>query len=112
MSRKPRSQVPSERGRFTAKRKTSVVLRLLRGEDLDTVSREIGVTAACLAGWQDDFLKAGESGLRSRKADSRDLELDRLKKIVGELTMEKELLIELQSLQEGVHRPWMRRSRP
>ena len=78
MSRKPRSQVPSERGRFTAKRKTSVVLRLLRGEDLDTVSREIGVTAACLAGWQDDFLKAGESGLRSRKADSRDLELDRV----------------------------------
>ena len=34
----------SDRGRFSAKRKRDAVLRLLRGEDLDLVSREAGVT--------------------------------------------------------------------
>jgi len=38
-----------DRGRFSARRKTEAVLRLLRGEDLDTLSRELGVTAATLA---------------------------------------------------------------
>jgi hypothetical protein len=40
-----------DRGRFSAKRKTEAIMRLLRGEDLDTLSREMGVTAApCRAG--------------------------------------------------------------
>ena len=50
---------PSERGRFSARRKTEAVLRLLRGEDLELLSRELGVTAATLAGWRDDFLAGG-----------------------------------------------------
>jgi hypothetical protein len=29
------------------------VLRLLRGEDLETLSRELGVTAATLSGWRE-----------------------------------------------------------
>jgi hypothetical protein len=39
------------------------VLRLLRAEDLETVSRELGVTAATLTGWPDAFLAAGEAAL-------------------------------------------------
>ncbi|MFT6820499.1 MAG: hypothetical protein ACJATT_004327 [Myxococcota bacterium] len=39
----------SERGCFTAKRKREAVFRLLRGEDLDLVSREVKVTGATLA---------------------------------------------------------------
>lgn len=34
-----------ERGRFTARRKAEAVLHLLKGEDLDAISRELGVTA-------------------------------------------------------------------
>jgi hypothetical protein len=41
-----------DRGRFSARRKTEAVLRLLRGEDLDTLSRELGVVAATLSGWR------------------------------------------------------------
>ena len=41
------------RGRWSAKRKFAAVLRLLRGEDLETLSRELGVTAATLSGWRD-----------------------------------------------------------
>jgi hypothetical protein len=38
-----------ERGRFSSRRKTEAVLRLLRGEDLDSLSRELQVTAATLS---------------------------------------------------------------
>ena len=38
-----------DRGRFSAKRKSQAVLRLLRGEDLEALSREVGVTAATSA---------------------------------------------------------------
>src|SRR4051794_23580956 len=41
-----------DRGRFSAIRKSDAVLRLLRGEDLDTLSRELGVVAAALSGWR------------------------------------------------------------
>ncbi len=37
---------PEPRRRMSARRKQETVLRLLRGEDLELVSRELGVTAA------------------------------------------------------------------
>jgi transposase len=80
------------RPRMSAKRKQGVVLRLLRGEDLELVSRELGVTAAELTAWRDAFLAAGEASLKARPADGRDLEIGRLKAKVGELTMTRELL--------------------
>jgi len=49
------------RGRWSAKRKFAAVLRLLRGEDLETLSRELGVTAATLSGWREQFLEGGAS---------------------------------------------------
>ena len=73
-------------------RKREAVLRLLRGEDLELVSRELGVTAAELSGWRDEFLAAGEASLKSRPADARDAEIGRLQAKVGELTMAAELL--------------------
>jgi hypothetical protein len=83
-----------ERGRFSFQRKTAAVLRLLRGEDLELVSRELGVTAATLSGWRDDFLAGGQAALKSRPADDRDDEIARLRAKVGELTMDNELLIQ------------------
>jgi hypothetical protein len=38
------------RGRCSSQPKTATVLRLLRGEDLELVSRELGLTAATLSG--------------------------------------------------------------
>jgi hypothetical protein len=77
---------------MSARRKQSAVLRLLRGEDLELLSRELGVTAAELSAWRDAFLAAGEAALKSRPADGRDVEIGRLKAKVGELTMANELL--------------------
>ncbi len=81
-----------DRGRFSAKKKTEAVLRLLRGEDLDTLSRELGVVAATLSGWRDAFLDGGTAAMKSRPADDRDEEVARLRAKVGQLTMDVELL--------------------
>ena len=83
---------PERRRRMSAKRKQSAVLRLLRGEDLELVSRELGVTAVELTAWRDAFLAAGEASLKTRPADGRDVEIGRLKAKVGDLTMANELL--------------------
>src|SRR4051794_14959463 len=85
---------PGERGRFSSQLKTATVLRLLRGEDLELVSRELGVTAATLSSWRDDFLAGGQAALKCRPADDRDDEIARLRAKVGELTMDNELLLQ------------------
>ena len=84
----------AERGRFSSQRKTAAALRLLRGEDLELVSRELGVAAATLSGWRDDFLAGGQAALKSQPADDRDDEIARLRAKVGELTMDNELLLQ------------------
>ena len=80
------------RRRMSARRKQSAVLRLLRCEDLELVSRDLGVAAAELSAWRDAFLAAGGAALRTRPADGRDVEIGRLKAKVGALTMATELL--------------------
>ena len=77
---------------MSARRKREAVLRLLRGEDLELVSRELRVTAAELSGWYNTFLAGGKASLKSRSADARDAELGRLKAEASELTMVNELL--------------------
>jgi transposase-like protein len=83
---------PEPRRRMSARRKQEAVLRSLRGEDLELVSRALGVTAAELSGWREAFLAAGEAALKTRPADARDGEIGRLKEKVGDLTMANELL--------------------
>ncbi len=51
--------------RWSANKKTDAVLRLLRGEPLDEVSRQLGVEAHRLAAWRDEFLAAGRLALRA-----------------------------------------------
>jgi transposase-like protein len=86
----PRPEPP--RRRMSAHRKQEAVLRLLRGEDLELLSRELGVIAAELSLWREAFLAGGEASLKSRLADARDAEVGRLKEKVGDLTMANELL--------------------
>jgi transposase-like protein len=99
---------PERRRRMSARRKQSAVLRLLRGEDLELVSRELGIPAAEVSGWRDAFLAAGEASLKTRPADGRDAEIGRLKAKVGDLTMANELLAtKIEHLEAG--RPLARR---
>lgn len=101
-----------ERGRFSSRRKTEAVLRLLRGENLDALSRELSVTAATLSQWRERFLAAGQAALKSRPADERDEEVRRLQAKVGEITMQNELLRERARTTEAGLPLAQRRSRP
>ena len=110
MTKKSSKPESPDRGRFSAKRKTEAVLRLLRGEDLNTPSRELGVVAATLSSWRDAFLDGGTAALKSRPADDRDEEIARLRSKVGQLTMDVELLGQkCQRLEAG--RPFASRRR-
>ncbi len=101
------SEEPDVPERWSAKRKTEIVLRLLRGEALDQVSREVQVPAHLLEEWQRRFLAGGQRGLRTRR-DPEERELTLAKAKIGDLTMRLELaegLIE----KRGFGDEWQRR---
>jgi transposase-like protein len=95
---------------MSRQRKTAAVMRLLRGEDLETVSRGLGVTAATLTTWRDAFLTAGEAALATRPDTGEALESDRLKAKLGEALIERDLLHEKIAILES-QRPLGRRRR-
>lgn len=81
-------------GRWSAKRKVSVILELLRGADLESTSRKHRVTAATLSAWRDRFLAGGEANLKTRETDPDDEEKRRLKSVVASVSVDNELLRE------------------
>lgn len=78
--------------RWSAKRKADAVMRLLRGEGLDEVSRELRVEAHRLAAWRDEFLAGGVEGLKAQPLAPDDRRLREAERKIGELTMENEIL--------------------
>src|SRR5438445_1818710 len=76
--------------RWSVQRKSELVLRLLRGDALDAVSRESQVPAHELESWKRIFLEQGTRGLKTRSdPEERELTLARAK--IGELMMRLEL---------------------
>jgi transposase len=80
--------------RWSVGRKRDVVLRLLRGESLDALSRELGVETYRLDEWRQRALAGIDSSLRERETTSERVELDAALKRLGELMMDHELLLE------------------
>jgi transposase len=95
-------------GRMSRQRKAAAVLRLLRGEDLEMVSRDLGVTAATLSDWRDAFLTAGEAALTTRPGSGEELEGERLRARLGQALIERDLLAEKVAVLEA-GRPLARR---
>jgi transposase-like protein len=92
---------PNEQGkdsrsqpRWSAGKKTDAVLRLLRGEPLEELSRELKVEAHRLAAWRDDFLAAGKHGLKGQRVVQSldDRALKQAERKIGQLTLENEVL--------------------
>ena len=78
--------------RWSAARKKEVVLRLLRGEPVDTVSREVAVPIYKLEQWRDRALAGMDAGLKERENDPVASQLDDANRRIGELVMEVEIL--------------------
>jgi len=77
--------------RWSARAKTDVVLRLLRGEGVEAVSREVQVPAHELEAWRRVFLESGQGGLKRRGGDPDERALKQAQAKVGELAMKLEL---------------------
>lgn len=78
--------------RWSVARKRAVVLRLLRGESMELLSRELGVPVYKLERWRAKAEAALEGALKEREADTADGELAAAMRRIGELSMEVELL--------------------
>jgi transposase len=78
--------------RWSVARKRAVVLRLLRGEPVELVSRAIGVPVYKLERWREKAEAALEAALKEREADPGNAEMAAALQRIGELSMENELL--------------------
>lgn len=87
--------------RWSASRKKEVVLRLLKGEPVDGLSREYGVPVGQLEKWKETVLARMELLLKDRSDEPLHAELEAAKRQIGELCMENELLRE-KSRKQGV----------
>ena len=78
--------------RWTVARKREVVLRLLRDEPVQLLSRQLGVEIFRLEQWREKAIGGIDASLKERKGDPVQAELDSAMKRIGELTMQVELL--------------------
>ena len=87
---KPSPLAPGQR--WSAGRKREVVLRLMRGEAAELLSRELGLPVFKLEQWRQRAEAAFEGALKEREADPTDGQLAAAMRRIGELSMENELL--------------------
>ena len=80
--------------RWSKRRKMEVVLRLLRGESLDEVSRDVKVEISRLEEWRDNGIHGLEEAMKEREGDPVQAQLDEAQRRIGEMVMEIELLRE------------------
>jgi len=86
------TQTLTEGQRWSVSRKREAVLRLLRGESVEALSRELGVEIYRLEKWREKVLSGIDASLKERQGDPVQAELDQAMRRIGELTMETELL--------------------
>ena len=84
--------------RWTAKRRTALVLAILRGDtSVAEAARKHGLTVAEIEAWKQRFLSGAENALRSRPLDDeaqKERDIKRLHENVGELVMDLDILKE------------------
>ena len=91
----------SKKKRRMAGTKEEVVLRLLRGEDMETVSRETGFALHELKDWRDRYTRGGREALKSHAGDPAGAELDQAKRVIANLMLENEILKKARALAES-----------
>ncbi len=96
-----KNELDREVKKWTSARKMEVILRYMRGELLDNLSRGNGIAMPQIEEWYQTAIKGMENSLKSRTMSPLQAELDCAKKRIGELSMENELLRE-RSRRKGV----------
>jgi transposase-like protein len=82
--------------RWTTKRKTALVLSILKGDiSSQEAARQNGLTVAEIEEWKDRFILGAENALRTRPKDDEALKDEQIKKLerkVGQLVMDIDIL--------------------
>ncbi len=81
--------------------KEEVVLRLLHGEDMETVSRESGFSLHELKKWHDQYKRGGREALKSHPGIAADMELEQARQLIAKQALELELIKKARALAEG-----------
>jgi len=90
--------------RWSARRKQEAVLRLLRGEPLDAVSRAMGVESYRLEEWRSRAVAGMEAALRERGDDDpAAAHLREAQRVIGEMAMQNDLLRDRKKKRTGDH---------
>ena len=93
-----------KRRRMTANMKQEIVMRMLRGEALDILSRELDIPAEKLTRWRETFIQAGIERLKTKPNSPEANENRMLKQIIGEKSAEIELLYQkVHKLEAGLY---------
>ena len=82
---------PEREFRWSVRRKADAVMRLLRGEDIDVVARELRIEAHRLAAWRDEFIAGGAEAMKARPEEPADRRLRDAERQIGKLMMELEV---------------------
>lgn len=89
------SEQPEEIKRWTARRKSAVVMGIIKGKtSASEVARSHDLTVGEIEQWMDDFISMGTEALRSHPRDAEARHKAKEKELlakIGELTMEKEI---------------------
>ena len=81
--------------------KEAVVLRLLRGEDMDSVSRDSGFGLHELKPWLEQYKRAGREGLKSHPREAVNQELEQARQLIAKQALELEIIKKARALAEG-----------
>jgi len=89
-------EIPEQVQRWTAKRRSALVVAILKGEtSVAEAARQHGLTAAEVEDWREKFLLGAENALRSRPRNQealKDEQIKRLQQKVGELVLDNDIL--------------------
>ena len=112
---KDTKELPDNPQRWTAKRRTALIVSILRGETSSKeAARKHGLKVGEVEEWKERFLLGAENALRSRPRDEEALleeEVKRLKQKIGDLVMDLDIIqtaIKLKEEREG--RPFLPRT--
>jgi transposase-like protein len=105
-NRRKKGPMESKIKRWSSSRKAELVLALLKGtKQIIDVCRENDLKQSEVEKWKEDFLKAGEQGLKTHVAPDEDGEVKDLRAKVGELLLELDARKKLEALTKSKRRP-------
>lgn len=84
--------------RWTAKRRSALIISILRGETSEPeAARQHGLTVAEIQDWREKFLAGAENALRSKPRDEEAMREEREKRLkakIGDLVLELDIVKE------------------